>query len=813
MADELDPVTQQFEADTAEYVAAVEDAVATAQEFADATLELTGATQGLADEFYEAGAAAAGLRDGTAEAAAADNALRDSAAETAAVLGHERDEAVEAAAAMRELRDSEVETAASGAAAEAGGISPMVLGILALVAAAFAVAPALLAMGAGIGAFALFAVPTIMQVTGALGDTKAQLDKLPAPIRLAATEFKNLEAEWKSLSAQFAMPVVQLFSQAIGIAETLMEDLVPLAHAGTQAVSILMNALGNGIDSKGFSDFLAMLTKLVVPATQAVTRLAGVILGILGQAITQLGPISVPFVNMLTQMLAAAGPGLVQALRFIAEVVMDIGKAITPLLGPLGTVFGYMANHSDFATFASVIVGLVVALKAWAMIQPVLNGLMAIFDAEADANPIGLIVIAVAALVIGIIELVKHWHDVAEAFDVVRHAAATFGHDIASVFDKIRHDVASAVDAVISWLKGNWPLIVGIFLGPVALAVAELVQHWNTVKKDVTQVIGDVINWLKANWKLILAILLDPMGAAVMEIRQHWTEISAAFAAGWHAVVSFLDGLRHDIASAWDDIRHDEAAAFDALVKDVETAWDNVRHQVAAKVDAIPGDIEKAWDTVRHDAAALGDDVLKQLEAAWNAVYSATSKAVTDVLGFFEKLPGQVVSFLAALPGQMLTVGENVIKGLINGIVNAAAAIPGIMGQLASDVSSYFTDPLKLFSPSLKFFEHGWNTVQGYINGVRANAPQLLAAMRGLGAGVGAQGLGSSLAGGAIAPAIVGGGGVTHTVNVNVNGQGVATSGLMSPQYRQDLQRAVQEVTLQHAQVNPSNGLNPMWGR
>jgi phage-related protein len=796
VADELDPVEQQFIADIGEYLASMDEATATAQEFAGANEEAAAALDGIRDHAAEAGEALSGIRDGAAEASAADDALRDSAAETATALGHLRDEAIEAAAAMHELRDSEVEAGAAGAAAEGGGLSMMAVGITALIGLAAAIAPAALAAGAAFGAFALFAAPTIMQVAGALGDTKAQLAKLPGPIQAIVAEVKNVEAEWKSLSAQFALPVENMISQALGDISDLLPKLVPLAQTGMKAMQGLVDAIGKGIDSKGFSDFLSMMNRLAGPALNALGQLAGTIGGILLHALEELAPYAVPMINMLNGLLKAAGPALVNGLKFIAQALLDMGKAVTPLLGPLGKVFGYLDDHPIFAQIAAGLLGIAAAVKIWTIAQGLLNIVL-------DANPIILIGAAIALLALLIL---THTHQISEAFDAVRHAIATFGHDVASVFDKVRHDIAAAVDYVISFVKSHWVLIVAILTGPVGLAVAELVKHWNTIKADVTRVIGDVINWVRDNWKNIVGWLADPMGMAVMEIRQHWGDIEKAFTEGWHAVLSVLDGLRHDIAAAWDAVRHDVAAAVDAQLHDLETAFDNIRHGVAAIVMAIPGDIEKAWDTVRHDAAALGDDVLHQLEAAWDAVYSATSKAVSEVLSFFEKLPGQVTGFLASLPGQMLSIGENVIKGLINGILNAAAQIPSIMSGLASDVASYFTDPLKLFSPSRLFFEHGFNIVQGAINGVKANAPNLLATMRGLGTSVGAAGTGSVLAAGAIG---AGGSSSVHvTVPVTVQG---GTSGV-SPQYLQSLQATVQEAVLRHAQMNPTNGLVSAWG-
>ena len=310
MADELEPVTQTFEADVEDYVAEVQAAADEAKHFADANGEVTLALDSVRDHATEAGMALGSIRDGAVEADGGADALRDGAIEAAEALGHLRDEAIEASVAMNKLRDSEVEAGGAGAAAEAGGMSMMVLGITALIGLAAAVAPALLAAGAGIGAFGLFAYPAIKQVIGALGDTHAQLAKLPEPVQQAVAGVKSLEGEFTKLSKAFAPEAFSLFNQALKIASDLLPKLVPLAEEGGQALQGLMSAIGSGLNSKGFSDFLSMLDKLVVPATQALTRLAGTVTGILGNALTQLAPMAVPMINMLNDLLKAAGPAL-----------------------------------------------------------------------------------------------------------------------------------------------------------------------------------------------------------------------------------------------------------------------------------------------------------------------------------------------------------------------------------------------------------------------------------------------------------------------------------------------------------------------
>lgn len=461
--------------------------------------------------------------------------------------------------------------------------------------------------------------------------------------------------------------------------------------------------------------------------------------------------------------------------------------AVTAVLGPLAHFLALVAGNKDASIALALVIGGILAgalgLKLASSLKGAAEGIKAVgegaewvigklvamtaaqeaetaategatvaqtgLDVAMDANPIGLIIIAIVALIAVVVLVVTHLHFFANAFDIVRHAVAIAGHDIASAFDVVRHAVS-------------------------------------TIGDDIVKPFEAAINWLKSNWKLILAILLDPIGSAVMEIKAHTHQISQTFDELRHDVAAIFDGWVHDMESSWDTIRHDAAAVADWIPQEIATKFDQARHDAAAAADGIVHDVASSWDTFRHDTAAVTD----------------------AVVSFFQQLPGKVIAQLAALPGQMLTIGENVIKGLINGIIAQAAAIPSIMGQLASDVASYFTDPLKLFSPSRLFFEHGVNIVQGAINGVKANAPQLLAAMRDLGTGVGAQGIGSAGVAGAIAPA---GGSTTVHVPVQVTAQGM-TPDYTSPQFTQYIQGVVQEGVLRYGQLNPGNGLTPAWG-
>jgi hypothetical protein len=105
-------------------------------------------------------------------------------------------------------------------------------------------------------------------------------------------------------------------------------------------------------------------------------------------------------------------PMVTQFINFIRDHVIPIVQKIT----------GFIRDHQGVMKLLGIVIGtVVVGLKIWAIVQGVLNAVMA-------ANPIALVVIAIAGLAAGIIYAYKHSaafrRIVADAFGVVRAAGA-----------------------------------------------------------------------------------------------------------------------------------------------------------------------------------------------------------------------------------------------------------------------------------------------------------------------------------------------------------------------------------------------------
>jgi len=123
-------------------------------------------------------------------------------------------------------------------------------------------------------------------------------------------------------------------------------------------------------------------------------------------------------------------------------------------------------------------------------------------DAAMDANPIGLIIIAIAALVIGIIEVVKHWKDFRkwgeDAWDGIKTAAVAAWHFLD---DDVFHPIMKGVDALVDFVRDHWKLLATIvatvLLGPIAGLVVFVATHWNEIRNLTGRLVDDVANFFR----------------------------------------------------------------------------------------------------------------------------------------------------------------------------------------------------------------------------------------------------------------------------------------------------------------------------
>jgi hypothetical protein len=169
----------------------------------------------------------------------------------------------------------------------------------------------------------------------------------------------------------------------------------------------------------------------------------------------------------------------------IDQAKIAVGEAFLPvlksLLNMLQPIFTWMSRNQAIVSLvakviaiaAGVILGLNIALRAWAAIQAVVNILL-------DANPIGLVVLAIAGLVAAVVLVVRHW----------------------SIFKGAIADVWQWLQNLGAWIQAHWKIIVDVLLGPMGLLITNFTNIKNVIYdvisalEQVGRAVSDALGWL-----------------------------------------------------------------------------------------------------------------------------------------------------------------------------------------------------------------------------------------------------------------------------------------------------------------------------
>lgn len=262
-----------------------------------------------------------------------------------------------------------------------------------------------------------------------------------------------------------------------------------------------MIAFGASIDvDKLFSAF-ARVGDLVRPIVDLFVQLAGAA-GPLGGGLTNLGNVVTAITPALVSIAETVGPVLSEAvvaltpgLQALAGAFADVIAAVAPLVVPLAEVTSSILTGLGPAL--PVIVGALLVLgpamsvvsaatKVWAAAQTLLNIAL-------TANPIGLVVIAVAALVAGIVYL------------------ATQTQFFQTVWQQMCLFVGNAIAAVL-------PIVVGVFQSIVAFvgsAVNSIVGIWSSLVGAVSGVWNAIVGFVAGAVNTVVGIITGGISAAI----------------------------------------------------------------------------------------------------------------------------------------------------------------------------------------------------------------------------------------------------------------------------------------------------------
>jgi phage-related protein len=314
----------------------------------------------------------------------------------------------------------------------------------------------------------------------------------------------------------------------------------------------------------------------------------------------------------------------------MANLQATLGEKLLPIIVKLmsfaAPIMNFLSTNAGWlAPLAGVILGIVAALKVWTIVQTALNIVL-------DANPIGLIVLAIAGLVAGIVLLYTK-------VDWFRDFVDAAMKDIVGFFQGFWDIVTD----IFNWIVDNWPLLLAIITGPIGLAVKFIVDHWDMIKDSFKAAIDFIKQIAGTLWDLLtypfrkaidgVKVIIDEIPAAfrtavvavTTALSTVWDIISAPFKKGWqlasdagHAVIDWFGTIKDGITKVFNGLADVIKAPFKLAFDAIKSLWNNTVGGFGFSVPSwVPGIGGKGWSipkmalggiVTRPTIALIGDN-------------------------------------------------------------------------------------------------------------------------------------------------------------------------------------------------------------
>lgn len=571
----------------------------------------------------------------------------------------------------------------------------------------------------------------VENIAGAINGFSSQFGK-------AAQAAQPLVSIWKSDFGQLGMYLKGLAANAQAFGGSLLDVVTnggglqnfltglnniisPLVNwwiALTRNVSIFIGTLS---DSGGVQAFLASLSELWKGLTQLGQGLSDAVTGFL--AVGQNGGVAASIGQLVGDAFNAAAPfveKLASTLQSLGDWAIGNGDAIRTIIA------GIAGGFAAFKT-ASLISAAVTALKSFDAAAKIAAAGQWVLNAAMNANPIVLVVTAIAALVSAFVWFFtqtetgrKAWAAftsfLSSAWQSVVSFVTGLGQNIANFFTQT---IPNAIQSVIQWFQqlpsaigtalsnlitsiGTW----AVSFGQSALQAGQ--QFLTNLGTFLMQLPGNIWNWLTSTVASV-ASWAAQMGANALSAGSQFLS----------NVGTFISQLPSNVGS-WLSGAISAAASFvGQMASNAVNAGSRFLSSIGSYISQVPGRIGAG------------------LSGAISAVGSFASSMASGALRAGQQFLSNLVNTLASIPGRMVSIGSQIVQGIINGITGSIGQVGSAILGGVKDAIADVKNMLGIHSPSRLFRDQiGRNIGLGLAQGISNSQAAVMASMNDMASGV-----------------------------------------------------------------------------
>lgn len=362
------------------------------------------------------------------------------------------------------------------------------------------------------------------------------------------------------------------------------------------------------------------------------------------------------------------------------KVIMTVAL-LAAALGPVLIVIGKVISAvGTIMTVVPKIAGVINTVK----------GAFAALNATMLANPIVLIIAAIAALMAAFIYLwnncdgfrqfwIDLWENVKQVAITVWNAIKEFFSQVWEAIKTIFSTVFEVIKTLVTTYFNLYKAIIQTVFNTVKTVITTI---WEAIKGVFTTVFNVIKTLVTTYFNIYKTIIQTVLTIIQTVITTVWNTIKTV-------ITTVLNAIKTIFSTVWNAIKTIISAVVGAIKGLITGDFTAVKNSITTIMNTIKSTISTIWNTIKSTISTVLGAIKGAVTSVFSGIVNAVKSAMGNVLSAVKSGFANVKNHITGLASQAFTWGKDLVMGIVNGIRSCIGAVGDAVKSVADKIKSF----------------------------------------------------------------------------------------------------------------------------
>ena len=369
--------------------------------------------------------------------------------------------------------------------------------------------------------------------------------------------------------------------------------------------------------------------------------------------------------------------GLSEGTKKTVVTIALLAAALGPVLIVIGKVISAVGT---IMTVVPKIAGVINTVK----------GAFAALNATMLANPIVLIIAAIAALVAAFIYLwnncdgfrqfwIDLWENVKQVAITVWNAIKEFFSQVWDAIKTIFSTVFEVIKTLVTTYFNLYKTIIETVFNVIKTVITTI---WEAIKGVFTTVFNVIKTLVTTYFNIYKTIIQTVLTIIQTVITTVWNTIKTV-------ITTVLNAIKTIFSTVWNAIKTIISAVVSGIKGLITGDFTAVKNSITTIMNTIKSTITTIWNTIRSTISTVLGAIKGAVTSVFNGIVNAVKGAMGNVLNAVKTGFSNVKNHITGLASQAFTWGKDLVMGIVNGIKSCIGAVGDAVKGVADKIKSF----------------------------------------------------------------------------------------------------------------------------